>query len=238
MTEVTDLELFIEIDPNTNQPINHPIHGENFRHALSHIDPDNLPPHYARFVRVLQNVTPSLHQTVEHKYDWVGDVVKDVWYTVDLPDEEVQKKLDHYQTQCENVVGFLKTFAQKRIEQSVNSSEIQVFTNYLNKLNNWTFDANLAVEHQIPIEPRARTSLLLGNGLGNYELNEVVLQYSQDSNNSVIFQSSVNMIDEANNKIYVNTDLYSPHIGVPLEGQTSKAKYDVVLYGQKEYYLP
>jgi len=45
------MELFIQIDEN-GQAKEHPIMGDNFRQAFPHIDVNNLPSNFARFVRV------------------------------------------------------------------------------------------------------------------------------------------------------------------------------------------
>ena len=45
------MELFIQVDEN-GQAVNHPIVGSNFREAFPHIDVNNLPSNFARFVRV------------------------------------------------------------------------------------------------------------------------------------------------------------------------------------------
>ena len=44
------MELFIRIVDGA--PFEHPIMGDNFREAFPHIDTENLPPEFARFVRV------------------------------------------------------------------------------------------------------------------------------------------------------------------------------------------
>ena len=44
------MELYIQIVDG--QPINHPIVEDNFKQAFPNIDTSNLPPEFARFVRI------------------------------------------------------------------------------------------------------------------------------------------------------------------------------------------
>jgi len=74
------MKLFIKI--KDGQPFEHPIIESNFRQAFPNIDVDNLPPEFARFVRV-QKPEPDEGKhivRVECRYEWVGDEVTDVWY--------------------------------------------------------------------------------------------------------------------------------------------------------------
>lgn len=83
------MELFIQIVDG--QPFEHPIHGDNLRAAFPHIDVNNLPPEFARFVRV---PPPEPDEgkyifSATCSYQWDGDVVKDVWEVIqeELPIE-------------------------------------------------------------------------------------------------------------------------------------------------------
>ena len=90
------MELFIRIvDGN---PVDHPILGENFRQAFPEIDLSNLPPQFARFVRV---AAPSLgpyekNQTVT--YELVDGVYTDVFSCEQLTQEEITAKQDEVKT--------------------------------------------------------------------------------------------------------------------------------------------
>lgn len=77
---MTDLELYIRIDENGN-PVEHPIFGENFREAFPDVDVSNLPPQFAKFVRV-NRPAPGLYEVLEPggpTYQWANGVVMDVW---------------------------------------------------------------------------------------------------------------------------------------------------------------
>jgi hypothetical protein len=84
------MELFIRIQ--NGQPFEHPIMGDNFRAAFPHIDTNNLPAEFARFVRV---VPPDLgpyekNQTVT--YQLANGVYTDVFSCEQLTAEEVAIK--------------------------------------------------------------------------------------------------------------------------------------------------
>lgn len=83
------MELFIQI--KDGKPHDHPIFGDNFRAAFPHIDVDNLPPEFAKFVRVEKPLfAPNDFKVVEDvpTYEWCDGVVQDVWHVRDMTDEE------------------------------------------------------------------------------------------------------------------------------------------------------
>jgi hypothetical protein len=67
MRGITIMELYIQI--RNGQPFEHPILGDNFRQAFPKIDVSNLPPEFAKFERILQNVTPEVFEVAEIRYD-------------------------------------------------------------------------------------------------------------------------------------------------------------------------
>jgi len=88
------MELFIQI--RNGQPFEHPIFGDNFRQAFPHIDVNNLPPEFAKFERVPQNVMPDVFEVAEVRYEWFGDIVKDVWSVRPMTDQEKANKIAEY----------------------------------------------------------------------------------------------------------------------------------------------
>lgn len=84
------MELFIQI--RDGQPFEHPIFEGNFREAFPHIDPNNLPPEFARFERI----EPPQHGVYEvvlgPSYQWVDGIVKDVWEVRPMTAQEVSNK--------------------------------------------------------------------------------------------------------------------------------------------------
>lgn len=84
-------DLFIRIVDG--QIFEHPISGENFRAAFPHVDTNNLPDNFARFIRVPCPEPDEGKYIVSAScsYQWDGDVVKDVWELVqeDIPLEVI-----------------------------------------------------------------------------------------------------------------------------------------------------
>lgn len=85
------MELFIQI--RDGQPYEHPILGDNFREAFPHIDVGDLPPEFARFVRMEMPPPDGVYRVVVDNYVWDGDVVKDNWLIRDMTEEEKQEKI-------------------------------------------------------------------------------------------------------------------------------------------------
>lgn len=83
------MELFIQI--RDGQPFEHPILGYNFREAFPHIDPNNLPPEFARFERVEPPRVGVYEVLLNSTYQWVDGVIKDVWVVRPMT---AQEKLD------------------------------------------------------------------------------------------------------------------------------------------------
>lgn len=82
-----DLELYIQI--RDGQPYEHPIFGDNLRHAFPGIDTDNLPETFAKFVRV-----PVPNATFEEVYDhstyvWGDGFVTEVHHMRSRTQEEI-----------------------------------------------------------------------------------------------------------------------------------------------------
>lgn len=82
------MRLFIQI--KDGQPHEHPIMDWNMRDAFPNVDLDNLPEGFANFVRVTEpDVTFGEYEVpyLSH-YDWVGNVVKDIWAVRPMTQEE------------------------------------------------------------------------------------------------------------------------------------------------------
>ena len=95
------MELYIQI--RDGQPFEHPIMGDNFRQAFPDIDVNNLPPEFAKFVRVLRPSRTVLpegpYQVTEVRYvlDTDGVSWKDEWYVRDMTAEEKIEKIALFQ---------------------------------------------------------------------------------------------------------------------------------------------
>lgn len=80
------MELFIRIVDG--QPFEHPIIGENFRQVFPHIDTENLPKEFAKFVRVQQPAVGVYEIYEGASYGLVNDVWTDVHAVRPMSDEE------------------------------------------------------------------------------------------------------------------------------------------------------
>lgn len=80
------MELYIRIIDGA--PFEHPIFGDNFREAFPEVDTDNLPTHFAKFVRVPEP-DYGVYEVYEGcTYQWDGDVVTDVHHIRAMTEEE------------------------------------------------------------------------------------------------------------------------------------------------------
>lgn len=86
------MQLYIKL--LNNKPVDHPITRENMLSAYPEVDLDNLPEAWAEFVRVLPPARLGVYQLAEVSYEWVGDVVKDVWNIYPMSPEEKAAKQD------------------------------------------------------------------------------------------------------------------------------------------------
>lgn len=81
------MRLFIRL--KNGQPFEHPIMEDNFRVAFPDIDPDNLPAHFAGFVRVPTPVVGK-HEVYEGvTYALVEGVVTDVHHVRPMTEQEI-----------------------------------------------------------------------------------------------------------------------------------------------------
>lgn len=97
------MELFIRVDENGNA-VQHPIVGDNFREAFPHIDVNNLPPEFARFVRVSQPKL-GMYEVLESEtptYQMVDGVFTDVWSVREMTAEEKLAKQQMVQDDFRN----------------------------------------------------------------------------------------------------------------------------------------
>jgi hypothetical protein len=85
------MQLYIKLQ--NNKPVDHPFTRENMLSAYPEVDLDNLPESWAEFVRV-QPPKVGPYEVVEGFYEWVGDVIKDVWYIYPMSPEEKAAKQD------------------------------------------------------------------------------------------------------------------------------------------------
>jgi hypothetical protein len=88
------MELFIRVDENGNA-VQHPMLGANVREAFPHIDLNNLPPEFARFVRTPRPTILGVYEVFDDEappYQLVDGVFTDVWPTRNMTDVEKTEK--------------------------------------------------------------------------------------------------------------------------------------------------
>jgi len=130
------MELFIQI--RDGQPFEHPIFGDNFREAFPHVDVDNLPPEFARFERIEQNVEPTTFEVAESTYTWVDGIVKDVWTVRPMTAEEEAEKRQDLANGANASVEYMKGMAQQNADSAPSEEAKQAWLDYLVQLNAWT----------------------------------------------------------------------------------------------------
>jgi hypothetical protein len=84
------MELYIRVEDN--KPVGNPILGDNFRQAFPAIDTTNLPPNFARFVRVECPQVGPFEIYEGATYEKVGDVYTDIHHVRAMTPEEIDTK--------------------------------------------------------------------------------------------------------------------------------------------------
>lgn len=84
------MELFIRI--KDGQPFEHPIFGDNFCLAFPHVNTNNLPAEFARFVRVKAPVVGVYEKNQTVSYQLVNGVYTDVFSIEQMTAEEIAAK--------------------------------------------------------------------------------------------------------------------------------------------------
>lgn len=84
------MELFIRV--KDGQPFEHPIFGDNFRQAFPDVDTNNLPPEFARFVRVQPPAVGAYEKNQTVSYQLVDGVYTDVFTCEQMTAEEIAAK--------------------------------------------------------------------------------------------------------------------------------------------------
>ena len=90
------MELYIRI--KDGKTFEHPIFGDNFRQAFPSIDTENLPPEFARFVRVAPPVVGLFEVCDECVYELVDGVYTDVHCVRAMTAEEKAARIEQART--------------------------------------------------------------------------------------------------------------------------------------------
>jgi|GEM_PF-1818002 len=86
------MELYIRI--KDGKPFEHPILGDNFRQAFPNVDTNNLPPEFARFVRVAPPAAGVFEVYIDCVYELVDGVYTDVHNVRPMTAEEKTAKIE------------------------------------------------------------------------------------------------------------------------------------------------
>ena len=140
------MELFIQI--RDGKPHEHPIIGDNFYQAFPDVDVDNLPPQFARFVRVQPPNLAGVYEVEEGHYEWVNGVVTDVYSVRPMTDAEKEEKDAKEKQRLLDAVADMKVFAEQKI-QSTTGSVQAAWQEYLTQLKVWVY-----VDWKTPNLPR------------------------------------------------------------------------------------
>lgn len=84
------MELFIRVQ--NGQPVDHPILGDNFREAFPGVDTNNLPPEFARFVRVAPPAIGTYEVYEGVTYELIDGAYTDVHHVRPMTTEEKAAK--------------------------------------------------------------------------------------------------------------------------------------------------
>lgn len=84
------MDLYIRLIDN--QPVDHPLVKENVQSAFPEVDFNNLPNWLAKFERVPAPSLGPYEKNQRNVYEFVGEIVKDVWYTDPMTTEEIIEK--------------------------------------------------------------------------------------------------------------------------------------------------
>jgi len=84
------MQLFIRLQDGN--PFEHPIFEDNFREAFPEVDTENLPPEFAKFIRV-EPPSVGVYEVYEGvTYERSGDVFTDVHHVRSMTQQEIESK--------------------------------------------------------------------------------------------------------------------------------------------------
>jgi hypothetical protein len=91
------MELYIRI--LGGKPFEHPIFADNFREAFPHVDVNNLPAEFARFVRVQAPRLGPYEKNQTVTYKMIDGVYTDVYHCEQMTVEEILEKQNQAKTE-------------------------------------------------------------------------------------------------------------------------------------------
>lgn len=129
------MELYIQI--RDGQPFEHPIFGDNFREAFPHVDVNNLPPKFAKFERVERPYKNKTFEEEVYSYQWVDGVVKDVWHTRPMTeDEKIQKQIEIVNN-TNMLLDDMKTRSRAELNKAPDDEARAAWIAFIEVLDSW-----------------------------------------------------------------------------------------------------
>ncbi len=134
------------------QPFEHPIIEENFKQAFPDFDVNNLPEGFAKFEKVDAPRSCGPYQIEYEQYEWVDGIIKEVWYTREMTEEEKAITVEAFTYRALDRLQTFKRIATEQISASKTENAKAVWTAYKDSLDvvTWTDPA----QDKIPWPPR------------------------------------------------------------------------------------
>lgn len=135
------MNLYIQI--REGQPYQHPILEDNLVQAFPGIDLNNLPPGFARFVRVAQpspDAMPVGHfQVADCTYELMEDraTYHDRWAVREMTDAEKAEATKTRVAQNKSILEDLKAFGQGKADETTGDAQT-AWQEYISVLNSFT----------------------------------------------------------------------------------------------------
>ena len=151
------MKFYIKIE--NGQPIQHPHIEENMISAYPEVDLNNLPSNWAKFERV---ACPSVgfYEMPVCTYEWVGNVVKDVWTTRPMTTEERAAKDAEEGPWVANCIAEAKAYGQARLAAAVadgRETHATIWTEWLAAVD--AVDPTDYANFRLPISPDHKVDL-------------------------------------------------------------------------------
>jgi hypothetical protein len=127
------MSLYIKVVDG--QPDGHPVFEDNLLQIYNSIE--NIPIEYEPFERVHQNIFPEGYENVEHSYQKIEGIWKDVWIAVPMSQEEMNRVKQIKIESALEAIERAKNKTQIRIGESINPEHTILLQNYLQELNDW-----------------------------------------------------------------------------------------------------
>jgi len=141
------MELYIQM--RDGQPYEHPIMGDNFCEAFPHIDVNNLPSEFARFIRVPQPKIGLFEVNDGVVYTLIDGVVQDVWQIRPMTPEERRPVEEAAIERVTTFVNKLRQDAETNATTAEPEEFRQAWVSYKTLIDNWVL-----IDVERPAVPR------------------------------------------------------------------------------------